>query len=168
MYNTYTPRFNAYSNPNYYGYYGQNIPQQVNYPQQMVSPVTTQISSPQTVQQVPSVADLPIQQIRFLTADEIKGFIVMPNEKAMLVDRANKLVYIKSADAMGQSFMETYSYDKYDAEKKAEEEKVEYLRKEDLGNFLTKDDLKAFSNKLDKLEAKINLGNLLAKDKEEE
>ena len=96
----YMPSFNAYNQPYY------NYGQPYNQPQMQ-----------QPVQQNQPQQQTPIQAIRFLNADEIKGWAVQPNTSEMLVDRTNKQVTIKTADAMGESSVKTYSYTSLDEEK---------------------------------------------------
>lgn len=161
MYNSNLFTNRTYTNP----YYMSNY----NY-QQMQQPIQQQPIQQQPV--MPKISDLPIQEIRFLTADEIKAFIVMPNNKVMLVDKANGLAYIKSADAMGQSSSDVYSFTKLEDEN-SQNLKEQYVSKDDLKSFLTKDDLKdlptreelkAYENRLDKLQTQIRLAELFTKE----
>lgn len=96
--------------------------------------------------------DLPLQEIRFLNADQIKGFIVYPNTSVMLIDRDNKLVYIESADNMGNLSKQVYSYN--DFNEMSKEPKFE-IKKEDFDNLATKDDVKRIVVEMvDKLQTK--------------
>ena len=136
----YVPSFNAYQQP-YYNY-GQNFMQ----PQ-----------AQQPIQQAQS--QQPIQAIRFLNADEIKGWAVQPNTTEMLIDRTNKQVTIKSADMMGESSIKTYKYELMgEMSKEAKESEIDpkdYATKGDLDNFITKDQLDALNKRLDVLTLKI-------------
>ena len=51
------------------------------------------------------------QDVRFVTAEEAKGFMVMPNSKVLLIDRQNKVATVKSADPMGQSTTQQFKFD---------------------------------------------------------
>lgn len=96
----YNSVYNAYSNnqfrPNYYG------------PQPYMQQPYMQQPIQQPMQQQPiTPVELPIQSIKFLTADQIKAYIVLPNTKEMLIDKANNLAYIRSANQMGYTLSES-------------------------------------------------------------
>ena len=129
----YVPSFNAYQQPYY------NYGQLYNQPQMQ-----------QPIQQNQTQQQMPIQAVRFLNADEIKGWAVQPNTSEMLIDRANKRVTIKSADVMGESTIKTYSYSSLE-ETPVKETTPQYLTKEDLTSYATKDDIKGISDLLQQL-----------------
>lgn len=140
-------------------------PQQSMYPQQNQTP---------PLQQVPS--EIPIQEIRYLKADEIKGYIVDPGRKSMLIDKENGLVHIKWCDMAGNSAVRMFSFKELDdkdipSDKKLPEIDLEqFVKKEDLEKigFLTAEDLKKFSikvgEKLESLEKKIKISNFLEEE----
>lgn len=53
----------------------------------------------------------PFQDVRFVTAEEARGFIVMPNSNALLIDRQSKIATVKISDAMGQSTTQLYKFE---------------------------------------------------------
>ena len=55
--------------------------------------------------------DVPFQDVRFVTAEEAKGFMVMPNAKVLLIDRQNKVATVKCADQMGQSTTQQFKFE---------------------------------------------------------
>lgn len=55
--------------------------------------------------------DVPFQDVRFVTAEEAKGYMVMPNGKALLIDRQNKIATVKVADPMGQSTTQQFKFE---------------------------------------------------------
>lgn len=98
-----TPQNRAqYGVPSYGGY--NYTPQ----PQQMPS---AQQNQPQAQPQY----DMPIQDIRFVTAEEAKAFIVMPNSRVLLIDR-NGTAYLKTADNMGQSQTQCFRFEAVNAD----------------------------------------------------
>lgn len=120
------------------------------------------------------LGDAPIQGIKFLTADEIKAYIVMPNCREMLIDKANGEVHIKSADTMGQSSEQIYKYEEVVENKplgenepnKAQTTNNENLvKKDDLNGFVKSDELAEFikqtNDKLEKLEKKIKISEIM-------
>ena len=119
----------------------------------------------------------PIQDIKFVTKKQADGFIAMPNSSTMLFDRDNKIVYIRSANNMGEQFSSMYKYepitDNVQASKEnkttaidtskflTEENTKDFLKKDDLKDFLKKEDLKTIDDKLDYLEKQIKINNIL-------
>ena len=98
----------------------------------------------QNGQQMMPPQEPPISEIRFLTADEMKAFIVMPNTRALLIDRQSGIACIKSANAMGQSEIKTYSFKEFD------EAQREAPKKDPMPDY--ESEIKALSARLEKLE----------------
>lgn len=164
--------YGGYTNPylNQNRYYTPQYTPQVQQPY-MPQPVMQQpVAQPQPIQQPiqQQSFDMPIQDIRYLTADEIKAFIVMPNTKVMLIDKDNKLAHIKSADAMGQSSSKVYSFSEYVAEAPKPAEVVQ--PQIDTSMFVSSKDFSEVTDKimskLEKLEKQVNIKSIL-KDKGE-
>lgn len=132
-YNNYNPYM---PNTQYYSPYGQTY-QNMQMPQRQMQP-----------QQPMHTEDVPFNEIKFVTEDEAKAYIVMPNTKVMLMDRDKSVFYIKSADSLGKSTLEGFKYTKLsnnsnedtNGSKMAEN----YVKNEDLKVFATKDELKGF------------------------
>ena len=143
--------FNPYLNNQYNGTYIPNY----NYNQQM--PIQRPV---QTTPQQQTTEDVPFNDIKFVTEDEAKGYILFPNTRVMLLDRDKSVFYIKTADSLGKSTLEGYKYTRID-DKSTESVSHEidtkdfvkmqdlkgYITREDLANFITKDDLKDFITK---------------------
>ncbi len=88
----------------------------------------------------------PIKDIRFVTSDEAKAFIVMPNSNALLLDTVNGMAYLKSADSVGQSVTECYRFTKINLNETAvkpapTEQPTEKKPDIDLSQFITKSDI---------------------------
>ena len=148
-----------YGVPSYGGY--NYTPQ----PQQMPS---TPQNQPQAQQQY----DMPIQDIRFVTAEEAKAFIVMPNSRVLLIDRGG-MAYLKTADNMGQSQTQCFRFQAVNADgspiqPQEETPKVDFaqfVKKDDLQNlgFVTMEQFNELSHKIDaiqnqKMGVKPNVG----------
>lgn len=147
--------------------------QQLQQPQMQMQPMFSpqmQMQMQQPIQQ--NFAEPPIQEIRYLNADEIRSYIVMAGCKSMLIDKENKLVHIKSADMNGQSSVKIFSYDEYkgnlDNDKNNNQSQINLdilAKKEDLGNFVSAEEFKQFSSKLQEtlsnIEKKIKITELL-------
>lgn len=104
---------NSYSQYPYTGYgyptYGQR-----NYMQPQQPMVQPQMQQAQ--QQPPMQYETPIQDIRFVTSEEAKAFIVMPNSKALLIDKNGGVAHLKTADNMGQSVTQYFKFEQVNAD----------------------------------------------------
>ena len=75
-----------------------------------------QMAQPQMQQQVQPQYETPIQDIRFVTSEEAKAFIVMPNSKALLIDKNGGVAHLKTADNMGQSVTQYFKFEQVNAD----------------------------------------------------
>lgn len=138
--------FNPYLNNQYNGTYIPNY----NYNQQV--PMQRPM---QTTQQPQTTEDVPFNDIKFVTEDEAKGYILFPNTRVMLLDRDKSVFYIKTADSLGKSTLEGYKYTKLEDKStdnvSREIDTKDFVKTQDmkdyLSNFITKDDLKDFITK---------------------
>lgn len=130
---------NPYSQYHYTGYAYPNYGQR-NYmqPQQ-------QMSQPQMQQQVqqPMQYEIPIQDIRFVTSEEAKAFIVMPNSKALLIDKNGGVAHLKTADNMGQSVTQYFKFEQVNADGTPLKPQ-ENAPQVDYSQFVTKKELDGF------------------------
>lgn len=161
---------NPYLNPSIRPYQSYTPPMQQSYmqPQMMVQqPIQQQSIQPQQTSQ--QSMEMPIQDIRFLTADEIKAFIVPSGTTALLIDRTNKLAHLKTADTMGQSSSKVVKYEDYIEEKPKQEEPVQPII--DTSLFVEKKDFESSMDKiakqLDKLEKQIKINSILKENEGE-
>ena len=129
-----------YGNPySSYPYGGYGMP---NYGRQNYMQPQQPMAQPQMQQQAqpPMQYETPIQDIRFVTSEEAKAFIVMPNSKALLIDKNGGVAHLKTADNMGQSVTQYFKFEQVNADGtpiKAQEPTPQV----DYGNFVTKDQL---------------------------
>lgn len=142
-----------YNNP-YNRSYQQYYPQYPQYQQPTYQPI---------------MQEQKFQDIKFLNAEQIKAYIVLPNTKEMLIDKENNMAYIVSADNMGNSTIKKYSFVDLNEQKqeKAQPEldMSEYVKLSDMDKFVQKTDLqtlfpidsiKSLENKLQALESRLN------------
>lgn len=152
-------QYNAYQNP-----YIQPYPQQPYVPQQVVQPQQQmQAQRQQQVQQ--QQYEAPIQDLRFATLEEAKAYIVMPNTRALLIDRQNGIALMKSADNIGQSFAQYFKFipvneDGSPISPPKEQPQIdfsEFIKKSDVQsfNFATKEDYKQLNDKIESLRSQI-------------
>jgi len=103
-------------------------------------------------QQATSIQEMPVQAVRFMNEAEAKAYIVMPNQKELLVDREKGVAYLKFADSMGQSSCRRFKFEEIiDGEKPSPSTDTTnlYLTKEESKEFVTKRDF-------DRLVARVN------------
>lgn len=157
--------FNNYGYPNY-GY----IPQQPSYNPGVYNQAPQQMQQGITPSSIPSTNELPIQGVPFVTEDEAKAYIVLPNTKLLLMDKNNSVFYIKSADSLGKSSFEAFEFRK--REEKPKEEPVtgqldlsDFVKKNDLKNFVTNDTIKQLEEKMgarfEEIKKSINVKKLV-------
>lgn len=156
------------------GFYGPY--QSIYQPNQFQSP-QGQINSSQGQYVQQNTNDMPIQGVKFVTGDEAKGFMVLPNTRVMLMDRNNSIFYIKSANSLGESTLESFEFKKIDGTKPntsdtAQKENIDleqFVKKDQLGNLVTTDKLEGeiktvkdeLSKKIDELKKSINIKKYL-------
>lgn len=107
-----------YNNPySSYPYSNYAMP---SYAQRPYSPQAQQAM--QSTQQMPMQPqpqmqyELPIQDVRFVTSEEAKAYIVMPNSKALLIDKNGGVAHLKVADNMGQSQTQYFKFEPINAD----------------------------------------------------
>lgn len=145
------PIYNGSNNPYSYG-----NPQSMNMAYQQPFAPYTQNNG---FNQQPQQTELPIQYVLYLTNKEAESFVVNPNNKVLIIDKANGMAYLKSANNIGESTTQLFKYVSVGADGKmeqpiAEQGKVEYITKQELNQygFATKEQLKAVLSKVENLQ----------------
>lgn len=125
----------SYQTPYYGNMYGQG--QQFNRQQPIQQP---QMVQPQQTMQY----EMPIQYVGYGTLKEAEAYILMPNAKAIFIDKTNGMYYEKASNNEGQSFIkhfkEVTNGDKTSQEQEKQENTIDYssfAKKEDLGAFVS-------------------------------
>lgn len=149
--------YGNYANP--YANYGTP-----SYMQPQYVPRQQQISQ-QAQPQQPMQYEMPIQDLRFVTAEEAKAYIVMPNTKALLIDKQGGMAYVKTADNMGQSVVQYFRFQAVNedgspiktAETSPQVDFGEFIKKTDLENygFVTVEQYNALLAKLENIQKQI-------------
>lgn len=146
--------FNGYGYPMVNNGYQQPMAQPYQQPYRQPQPQPI----PQQPQAQPQQG-IPLIETKFVTSEEAKAYIVMPNSASLLIDKANGVAFLKSANNMGQSFMESYEFKKLDGNAPKEEAKPQpqidlspYAKKEDLSGYATKQDVRSLYEKLEQLQ----------------
>lgn len=86
-------------------------------------------------QQPQQQTEMPFSDIRYLNAEQIKGYIPPIGSRVMLIDKDNGLAYIESADNMGNLYKQTYSFASIDKQDNQPKNNI------DFNNLATKDDI---------------------------
>lgn len=143
--------------------------------QQQVQPIQSNMQTQQPMaNNAPIPQGFPIRELRFVTSEEAKAYIVMPNSNALLLDTVNGMAYLKTADYLGQSVTEYFKFNKVNADGSPiqtneqsttqvhEEVKSEpldtkdFLKKDDIKGFITVDEFKSLSEQVKNLQNKLN------------
>ena len=69
----------------------------------------------QMSQQMPPM-EMPIQDIKYVNKAQAEAYIVFPNTKVMLIDKESGIVYLKTADGMGQSKTDYFRFEPINAD----------------------------------------------------
>ena len=99
----------------------------------------------QQVQPMQQPVEMAFNDVRFLTEEQIKAFIVMPSTRVLLIDKQNKIAYIESCDNMGNLSTQRFAFDSLD--KPAEQ--VDY------NQFATKKDFESLNEQIKALQDKL-------------
>lgn len=139
------------------------------YNQQQTMPQQMPQQPQQVVPQQVSMAELPITEIKFLNANQIKGYIATAGTKSVLVDRENNLAHLVGADYSGNTETNIFKFETYTPKEENPvvapilDDKL-YVKKEELQNEL--DDLfDDLNKKIERLSKQIKISELLAEEK---
>lgn len=144
----------SYQTPYYGNMYGQG--QQYNRQQPM--------QQPQMVQpQQPMQYEMPIQYVGYGTLKEAEAYILMPNAKAIFIDKTNGMYYEKASNNEGQSFIKQFKEispkdENNGVEAQKPQDTIDYssfAKKEDLGKFVSLEELNKLWHKIQQLENQI-------------
>ncbi len=153
----YSPYGNAYRGANYgvptYGAQNYMAQPQPNAPQGQNQPLQQ------------AQMEAPIQDIRFVTKEEARAFIVAPNSSALLIDKQSGLAQMKTADPMGQSASKFFRFEEVNEDgtpfKKQEQptqpDFKDFVKLQDINKlgFATVDEVQKLSKSLDELKRSL-------------
>ena len=141
---------NNYMGMNQYGQYNPNYMQ--GYQAYQQQPLRQQPAQPVQNQ------DVPFSEVRYGTLDEAKAYIVMPTKSVMIINRGAGEFYIKTANSMGEPTLETFKYASLDGslDEKSDEPKVEYVKLDDLKDYIKSEQLEKYDAKFIDMENKFD------------
>ena len=135
MYNSPYQSYIPYGTPNYMQRAYNPQPQQINQPQQQMQP---QMQMPMAQQMTPM--EMPIQDLKFVNKAQAEAYIVFPNTKVMLIDKESGVVYVKTADGMGQTITDYFRFEQINADG-SPIKSPDPVPQVDFGSFVKKEDL---------------------------
>lgn len=131
----------------------------------------------------PMQQDSPFSVVRFGTLDEAKAQLVPPAKASMFIKSDFSEIYVKSADAMGNSALEVFKCSRVDEnttqavspvldakEFVKTDDLKDVVRKKDLEglvsadkmvNFVTRDDLKPLMEKVEQIQKQVKINTIL-------
>ena len=113
--------------------------------------------------------EAPFNDVRFVNEKEAQGFILLPNQKALLMDIANKKFWIKYTDGLGNSSTETYRFEKIEngdsnvtiVEEKPAIDTSAFITKDDFKNVATKTELNSLKETIAELKKQVKINQIL-------
>lgn len=152
--------FNNWNNPQ--PYYYQQPRFQSAIPQAM-----PQQPSQQMIQQPKPISELPIVSVIFATEQEANSYLPQPNTRVLLINKDKGEAYLKSADVLGQTYIEPFVYKpksniaakQEPVEKKTvKKEKVEYITKTEFESSISKlsKDIEELTERFNREEESVN------------
>lgn len=147
----------AYPNNSMFNNYGGSIGQNY-YPQSQVPPMNNNLY-PNYTNNAP-MGNFGAKNFIFATEEEMKAYILPAGQQMFGLDRANGVLRIKTADAMGNVNIEAYKLNVIDESKPkiSEVNQSEYLTKKDIENLVTRDELQGFMKQCKDIEKLLKVG----------
>lgn len=158
----------------YQGYGYQPSYSNPNYMQRAYAPQTPQAPQPQPQQAIQAQMpmpqpippmEMPIQDIKYVNRAQAEAYIVFPNSKVMLIDKESGVVYVKTADGMGQTKTDYFRFEPINADgsplkPQDASPKVnfdDFIKKQDLEKlgFATIDQYNALAQKLENIQKRL-------------
>lgn len=138
-----------------------------NYAQPQYMPQQQQMVQPQVAQQMqaqqPIMPTYNLQDVRYGTEDEIRGHIVYPTYRAIFIDRAKTMSYVKDCNINGESVIRRFKYVEVNAEGKPIEpideqpsiNTADFVKKTDLEKYATAEQLNELLSKFESFKNKF-------------
>ena len=103
--------------------------------------------------------DIPFAEVLFGNLKEAEARVVYPSKSVCFVNNALGEIYVKSADNMGNQSFKTYKQvglEQTNAEQKPEIDTRSFIKREELKDYITFDDLNRLNEHIEKIEAKAD------------
>lgn len=131
--------------PNSYGTMGNSAQANVGggiYPQNNYSPANTNFGLKSGIQ--------------YASKSEMEGLILPPNTQVWAMGKEGDVFYVKTADELGRSTMSVFDYKKH--EENVSRETVQYITRDDLKIFATKEELQSVLSQCKDIEKLLKVG----------
>lgn len=122
------------------------------YPQQ-----TYPVSNYQQPSYQPINANLGAKTLPYATKEEVQAQILPPNSQMIAIDSEKPYFYIKSVDSLGRPTLDVFKFEKVD-ESKEKSPEVNYLTRDDLMEFVTKQEFENFMNECKEIKRVLAMG----------
>ena len=113
----------------------------------------------QQMMQQPQNNEMPFAEVLFGNLKEAEARVVYPSKSVCFVNNALGEIYVKSADNMGNQSFKTYKQvglEQTNEEQKPEIDTKSFIKREELKDYITFDDLNRLNEHIDKVEAKVD------------
>ena len=109
----------------------------------------------------------PFQIVKFVNEKEAQGFVLLPNQKALLMDTQNMKFWIKWTDSLGNSTTETYKFEKTENGETTKEsipaiDTSIFVTKDDLKNVVTKTELDSLKETIAELKKQVKISQIMS------
>ena len=109
----------------------------------------------------------PFNIVKFVNEKEATGYVLLPNQRALLMDTQNMKFWIKWTDSLGNSTVETYRFEKTDNNDTAKEkvpaiDTSMFLTADSLKNVATKDELASLKETIADLKKQIKISQIMS------
>ena len=109
----------------------------------------------------------PFNIVKFVNEKEATGYVLLPNQRALLMDTQNMKFWIKWTDSLGNSTVETYRFEKTDNNDTAKEkvpaiDTSMFLTADSLKNVATKDELASLKETIADLKRQIKISQIMS------
>ena len=109
----------------------------------------------------------PFNIVKFVNEKEATGYVLLPNQRALLMDTQNMKFWIKWTDSLGNSTVETYRFEKPDNNDTAKEkvpaiDTSMFLTADSLKNVATKDELASLKETIADLKRQIKISQIMS------
>lgn len=109
----------------------------------------------------------PFNIVKFVNEKEANGYVLLPNQRALLMDTQNMKFWIKWTDSLGNSTVETYRFEKTDNGETAKDkvpaiDTSMFLTADSLKNVATKEELASLKETIADLKKQVKISQIMS------
>lgn len=109
----------------------------------------------------------PFNIVKFVNEKEANGYVLLPNQRALLMDTQNMKFWIKWTDSLGNSTVETYRFEKTDNSETAKDkvpaiDTSMFLTADSLKNVATKEELASLKETIAELKKQVKISQIMS------